>query len=394
MPHTRPPYPAEFRRQIVELVRAGRDPTDLAREFEPSAQAIRNWVAQADKTEERREAKTETLTAAEREELIRLRREVRQLRLERDILSKAGGLVRAGDRRGAVGIFRFMSANRATFPIAVMARVLGVSEAGYHAWRQREPSAHAQADAALLKRIRTIHAGSGEAYGAPRVRAELAAEGSRHGRKRIARLMRAGGLVGASRRRRAVITTRRDKKARPAPDLVERNFRAEGPNQLWVGDITYVPTAAGFLYLAVVLDAWSRRIVGWAMANHLRTELVLDALEMAIGQRKPSAVIHHSDQGSQYTALAFGNRCREAGVRPSMGSIGDAYDNAMAESFFATLECELLDRRRFASQAQARMAVFTFIEGFYNPVRRHSALGYRSPIRYEKEMLTDPSPAS
>lgn len=210
-----------------------------------------------------------------------------------------------------------MSANRATFPIAVMARVLGVSEAGYHAWRQREPSAHAQADAALLKRIRTIHAGSGEAYGAPRVHAELAAEGSRHGRKRIARLMRAGGLVGASRQRRAVITTRRDKKARPAPDLVERNFRAEGPNQLWVGDITYVPTAAGFLYLAVVLDAWSRRIVGWAMANHLQTELVLDALEMAIGQRKPSAVIHHSDQGSQYTALAFGNRCREAGVRPS-----------------------------------------------------------------------------
>jgi putative transposase len=130
------------------------------------------------------------------------------------------------------------------------------------------------------------------------------------------------------------------------------------------------------------------------MANHLRTEFVLNALEMAIGQRKPSAIIHHSDQGSQYTALAFGNRCREAGVRPSMGSVGDAYDNAMAESFFATLECEPLDRRRFASQAQARMAVFTFIEGFYNPVRRHSALGYRSPIRYEKEMPTDPSPAS
>ena len=395
MPHTRPPYPAEFRRQIVELVRVGRDPTDLAREFEPSAQAIRNWVAQADRTEGRREAKAETLTAAEREELS-------YPSAPRGAPTATGagypvtsrGLVRAGDRRGAVGIVRFMSANRATFPIAVMARVLGVSEAGYHAWRQREPSAHAQADTALLKRIRTIHTGSGEAYGAPRVHAELAAEGSRHGRKRIARLMRAGGLVGASRRRDRIITTRRDKDARPAPDLVDRNFRAEGPNQLWVGDITYLPTAAGFLYLAVVLDAWSRRIVGWAMANHLRTELVLDALEMAIGQRKPSAVIHHSDQGSQYTVLAFGNRCREAGVRPSMGSVGDAYDNAMAESFFATLECELLDRRRFASQAQARMAVFTFIEGFYNPVRRHSAPGYRSPIRYENEMLTDPLPAS
>jgi putative transposase len=151
-----------------------------------------------------------------------------------------------------------------------------------------------------------------------------------------------------------------------------------------------VPTAAGFLYLAVVVDAWSRRVVGWSMASHLRTELVLDALEMAIMQRRPRDVIHHSDQGSQYTSLAFGGRCREAGVRPSMGSVGDAYDNAMCESFFATLECELLDRRRFASQAQARMAVFTFIEGFYNPVRLHSALGYRSPIRYEQEMLANP----
>ncbi|WP_128562564.1 IS3 family transposase, partial [Methylobacterium crusticola] len=196
-----------------------------------------------------------------------------------------------------------------------------------------------------------------------------------------------------SRRRGRITTTRRDKEARPAPDLVDRNFRAEGPDQLWVGDITHVPTAAGFLYLAVVLDAWSRRIVAWAMANHLRTALVLDALEMAIGQRKRSVVIHPTDQGSQYTALAFGNRCRGACVRPSMGSVGDACDNAMAESFFATLECELLDRRRFASQAQARMAVFTFVEGFDNPLRRHSALGYRSPVSDEKEMLTDPSPA-
>ncbi|MFZ0404062.1 MAG: IS3 family transposase, partial [Pseudolabrys sp.] len=148
----------------------------------------------------------------------------------------------------------------------------------------------------------------------------------------------------------------------------------------WVADITFVPTASGFLYLAVVLDAWSRKIVGWSMANHLRAELVLEALEMAIGQRRPNSVIHHSDQGSQYTSLAFGNRCREAGVRPSMGSVGDAYDNAMCESFFATLECELLDRRRFASQAEARMACFSFIEGWYNPVRLHSSLGYRSPI--------------
>jgi putative transposase len=192
-----------------------------------------------------------------------------------------------------------MSAHQARFPIATMARVLGVSEAGYYAWRQRPPSAHAVADAALLKRVRTIHASSRETYGVPRVHAELRAGGEKHGRKRIARLMRAAGLVGASRRRNGVTTTRRDPDARPAPDLVDRDFTAAAPNQLWVADITFVPTANGFLYLAGVLDAWSRKIVGWAMANHLRAELVLDAMEMAVGQRRPKDVIHHSDQGSQ-----------------------------------------------------------------------------------------------
>jgi len=257
-----------------------------------------------------------------------------------------------------------MSANQAIFPVSVMARVLGVSKAGFYAWLRRPASAHAQADTALLKRVRTVHATSRDTYGAPRVHAELGARGEKHGRKRIARLMRDAGLVGASRRRHGPVTTRRDKGVRPAPDLVDRKFTAEEPNQLWVADITFVPTAAGFLYLAVVLDAWSRRIVGWSMANHLRAELVIDALQMAIGQRRPTGdVIHHSDQGSQYTSLAFGNRCKEAGVRPSMGSVGDAYDNAMCESFFATLECELLERRRFASQAEARVACFSFIEG-------------------------------
>jgi putative transposase len=282
-----------------------------------------------------------------------------------------------------------MSANRAFFAIATMARVLGVSTAGYYAWRFRLASARAIADDALLRRVRTIHAVSRGTYGAPRVHAELRAEGRAVGKKRIARLMRAAGIVGVSRRR-GVITTQRDRDARPAPDLVDRNFTADRPNQLWVADITYVPTVAGFLYLAVVLDAFSRRIVGWAMETHLQTELVLAALEMAIGQRKPINVIHHSDQGTQYTSLAFGGRCREAGVRPSMGSVGDAYDNAMCESFFATLECELLARRRFTSQAEARMAVFSYIEGWYNPARRHSGIGYLSPIAYETQMLNEP----
>ena len=264
-----------------------------------------------------------------------------------------------------------------------MCRMLGVSPGGYYARIKRPPSARARADAELVTRIAEIHRRSRATYGAPRIHAELAEQGIRMGCKRVARLMRAAGLCGVSRRN-WIITTVRDREARPAPDLVERNFTAVGPNRLWVADITYIPTWAGFLYLAVVLDAFSRKIVGWAMETHLRTELVLKALDMALGQRRPTGVIHHSDQGSQYTSLAFGQRCREAGVRPSMGSVGDCFDNAMCESFFATLECELLNRRRFKTQIEARMAVFDFIEGWYNPHRRHSSLDYRSPIDYQR----------
>jgi putative transposase len=255
-----------------------------------------------------------------------------------------------------------VSANQAIYGVATMCRVLAVSASGYYAWRKRPPSARARADAELTTRIRAIHQYSRGTYGAPRIHQELMATNVHVACKRVARLMKAASLRGASRRP-WLITTVRDRHARPAPDLVERNFTAATPDCLWVADITYIPTWAGFLYLAVVLDTFSRRIVGWAMATHLRTELVLEALNMALGQRRPAAVIHHSDQGSQYTALAFGQRCKEAGVRPSMGSVGDCFDNAMCESFFATLECELLDRRHFKTQIEARMAIFEFIEG-------------------------------
>ena len=274
-----------------------------------------------------------------------------------------------------------MSDHQADYPIATMCRLLGVSSSGYYAWAKRQPSRRAQADATLIAEINSAHAASRGIYGAPRVHAELAAKGHRVGRKRVARLMSQAGLAGVSRRRFVTTTVRGD--GRQAPDLVERNFTAEAPDRLWVADITYIPTWAGFLYLAVVLDAFSRRIVGWSMATTLATELVLNALNMALLTRRPSGVIHHSDQGSQYTSIAFGHRCREAGVRPSMGSVGDAYDNAMCESFFATLECELLARRRLQTQAEARNAVFAFIEGFYNPRRRHSSIGYLSPVDYE-----------
>ena len=276
-----------------------------------------------------------------------------------------------------------MSANRATYPVATMCRVLEVSTSGYYAWLKRMPSQRSQGNALLTDRIRQIHLRSRGTYGAPRVHAELYDEGVHVGRKRVARLMQAARLQGISRRRHPR-TTLREVGARPAPDLVERDFVAAGPNKLWVADITYISTWTGSLYLAVVVDTWSRRVVGWSMATHLRTELVLDALEMAIRQRRPAGVIHHSDQGSQYTSIAFGNRCREAGVRPSMGSVGDCYDNALCESFFATLECELLDRRPLRSQEEARRAVFEFIEGWYNPHRRHSSLNYTSPARYER----------
>jgi len=276
-----------------------------------------------------------------------------------------------------------MTANQATYPIEIMAKTLGVSRSGFYAWSSRSPSARSMADGDLTGRIKTIHQASRQIYGAPRVHAELADAGVHVGRKRVERLMKAAGLKGVSRRR-GTRTTIRDERLRPASDLVDRNFYAHEPNMLWVADITYVPTWAGFLYLAVVLDAFSRRIVGWAMGHNLKAQLVIDAMNMAIGQRRPRNVIHHSDQGSQYTSVAFGLRCKEAAVRPSMGSVGDAYDNAMCESFFATLECELLDRRKFQTKAEARMAIFEFIEGWYNPARRHSALGYQSPIAYER----------
>ncbi|BBE08184.1 integrase catalytic subunit [Mycoavidus cysteinexigens] len=277
-------------------------------------------------------------------------------------------------------------ANQADFPVQVLCRVLKVSRSGYYAWSKRKLSARQQENTQLIEEIRTLHAESDVTYGMPRIRAELMEQGWAVSRRRVARLMRLQGLRGVCRRRYQV-TTRRDLRQPPAPDLVKRQFVADEPNQLWVADATFVPTRAGFIYLAIVLDVWSRRVVGWAIGESLVTELMLDALNMAIEQRQPENVIHHSDQGCQYTSFAFGNRCKAAGVKLSMGSVGDAYDNAMAESFFASLECELLDRRSFKSKSEARLAVFTWIEAWYNPKRRHSSLDYVSPIHFERKHL-------
>jgi putative transposase len=268
-----------------------------------------------------------------------------------------------------------VKANQAHHEVATMCRVLGVSTSGFYAWSERPLSKRAREDIALTAKIHEIHRWSRGAYGAPNIHAELAdTHGIKVGCKRVARLMRAAGLRGVMPKR-FVATTVRDHAAAVTVDLVDRQFKADGPDQLWVADITYIPTWAGFLYLAIVLDVWSRKIVGWSMATHLRTELVLEALNTALVQR-------------QYTSYSFGKRCREMNVMPSMGSVGDAFDNAMAESFFATLEKELLDRRRFKTHAEARLAAFEWIEGWYNPHRRHSSLGRISPINFERRFLT------
>lgn len=246
-------------------------------------------------------------------------------------------------------------------------------------------SARRRADIALLARIHAIHRKSKGCYGSRPIHEELRDEHSiRVGCKRVARLMREAGLQGVTPK--AFVCTTQSDGVDVRADLVKRKFRASAPDQLWVADVTYIPTWAGFLYLAIVLDVFSRKIVGWAIESHLRTELVLQALNAAIAQRQPELVVHHSDHGCQYTSYAFGKRCQEMNVVPSMGSVGDAYDNAMAESFFATLEREVLNRRRLKTHAEARMAIFEWIEGWYNLHRRHSAIGYLSPNNFERRI--------
>jgi putative transposase len=283
-----------------------------------------------------------------------------------------------------------VKAHQAEHAVERMCGLLGVSTSGYYAWLQRPPSDRELSDRELTGTITDIWEASDRTYGAPRVHAELADDrGIRVGKKRVARLMRAAGIQGVSRRK-WVRTTVKDDRTRPAPDLVQRQFTATAPNQIWVADITFIPTWEGWVYLAAVQDMWSRRIVGWAMADHMRTELVAAALDMAIQTRRPSGVVHHSDQGSQYTSVAFGMACHQAGVIPSMGSTGDCYDNAMAESFFATLKTERVHRRSYHTRTEAINDVFTWIEGRYNPKRRHSALGHISPTTFERRNWPHP----
>lgn len=294
--------------------------------------------------------------------------------------------------------FSIIDAEKASNPklsIAAACQFLEVSTSGFYEWRraQQNPCRRRREDAELTAVIATVHAQSRRTYGAPRVHAELRLGlDIRVGRKRVERLMRAQGLQGVTRRRRHG-TTRRDRAAVPSDDLVARQFRPERPNELWVADITEHPTGDGKLYCAVVIDAWNREVVGHSIADHLRAELVIDALDMACWRQHPTAgqTVHHSDHGTQYTSWAFGQRLRHAGLLGSMGTVGDALDNAVAESFFATMQTELLDRRQWDTRKQLAHAIFEWIEVFYNRQRRHSTLDMLAPVTYKQTHHTPPA---
>ena len=280
--------------------------------------------------------------------------------------------------------FRFIEDRRADYPVRVLCDVLGVSPAGYYAWRRRPESRRTAANRDLVGDIQQVHREAHGRYGSPRIHAELRAQGRGASRGRIERLMRRHGIRAIMARPRRVRTTDSRHDFPIAPNLLERNFTATASNRIWLADITYVETDQGWLYLATVLDLYSRKIVGWAMCDHLRADLPLAALRMAISAQRPDAgLIHHSDRGVQYASAEYRKVVQSAGFQASMSRKGDCYDNAPMESFFHTLKTELVHHRKYATRAEATRDIFAYIEGFYNRTRRHSAIGYISPIAME-----------
>jgi putative transposase len=280
--------------------------------------------------------------------------------------------------------FRFIEDRRADYPVALMCEVLGVSPAGYYAWRSRPESRRSAANRALVDDIKRVHRDTRGRYGSPRIHVELKAQGRGASRGRIERLMRRHGIRAIMARPRRVRTTDSRHDLPTAPNLLDRSFSATAPNQVWLADITYIETDQGWLYLAAVMDLYSRRIVGWAMADHLRASLPLAALRMAISAQRPGVgLIHHSDRGVQYASADYRKLMQSAGLRASMSRKGDCYDNAPMESFFHTLKTELVHHRHYATRIEATRDIFAYIEGFYNRTRRHSAIGYISPIEME-----------
>jgi transposase InsO family protein len=281
--------------------------------------------------------------------------------------------------------FAFIHAERAQFPTTLLCRTLGVSRSGFYAWSERPLSTRAVEDSKLIAVIRACHARSRATYGSPRIRKDLQALEYRVSRKRVARLMRREGLTAQPPRRFRATTDSRHGFA-VAPNVVAREFSAPAPNRIWVTDMTYIWTWEGWLFLAAIVDLFSRRIVGWAIADHLRTELPLEALGMALGIRQPDrGLVHHSDRGCQYASAVYRAELAARGIVCSMSRVGDCWDNAVAESFFATLKRELIRRRPWPTRAEARAAIHEYIGAFFNPHRRHSSLGYVSPMDFEKQ---------
>nr|WP_262272743.1 IS3 family transposase [Microvirga sp. HBU65207] len=378
MPQTR--FTKEFQDEAVRLaLTSGRSRRALAADLGVGLSTLRHWI---DRRREREiddppEERQEDMAA----ELKRLRRENEILRQEREILKKATGFFRQG---GKSMRFKFIDVAKESFPVTRLCQVLGVSQSGYFAWRSRPASCRQREDLVLLAHIRSAFARSKETYGSPRVTRELQAEGLPVGRRRTARLMRENGLK-ARHKRRFTRTTDSHHAFPIAPNLLEQDFSAERPNEKWAADTSYVWTNEGWLYLAVVLDLFARRVVGWAVSDSLHKELALEALRKALAIRRPSeGLIHHADRGSQYCSIEYQAELKKHGIRISMSGKGNCYDNAVVETFFKTLKSELVWRTVFQTRAEAKQAIGRYIDGFYNPVRRHSTLDYVSPIQFER----------
>ncbi|WWP75579.1 IS3 family transposase [Bradyrhizobium sp. 26S5] len=377
----------DYKRQAVDLVASsGRSIGSVAKELGLRDSVLRRWVELRGTGREptaaaRRPTTQATLPSADHAaEIARLQRENERLRMERDILKKSiANLCWGAEMR-----FRFIEDRRADYPVTILCDVLGVSPAGYYAWRSRPESQRSVANRELVDDIKRVHRETNGRYGSPRIHVELKAQGRGASRGRIERLMRHHGIRAIMARPRRVRTTDSRHDLPIAANLLERNFTATAPNRIWLADITYIETDQGWLYLATVMDLYSRRIVGWAMADHLRAELPLAALRMAVSAQRPGAgLIHHSDRGVQYASAEYRKVVQSAGLRASMSRKADCYDNAPMESFFHTLKIELVYHTHYATRAEATRDIFAYIEGFYNRTRRHSAIGYVSPIEME-----------